>query len=148
MIPPQSYSTHSGPGSRDARRCTHVIRDIGGLCGFKGMIRVCLNIDSDPGRKGQVLSVTDPTSDLTLEYKTKFVSQNDVANYASEMKVEYQNPDLRFISPAFFGAILTDVSKITVCANAPIVRYPSGCSYEVGKAVKGGQEAVKVLKTF
>ena len=31
----------------------------------------------------QVLSVTDPTSDLTLEYKTKFVSQNDVANYAA-----------------------------------------------------------------
>ena len=107
-----------------------MIRDIDGLCGLKGMIRVCLNIDSDPGRKGQVLSVTDPTSDLTLEYKTKLVSQKEFANYASEMKIEYQNPDLRFISPAFFGAILTDASKITVCANAPILRYPSGCSYD------------------
>jgi len=74
-----------------------------------GIVRVCLNIDSDPDRKGQVLSITDPTTDLTIEYKTKFVSENDIANYASEMKIEYQNPELSFISPAFFGGILEDV---------------------------------------
>jgi hypothetical protein len=61
------------------------------------MIRVCLNIDSDPERKGQVLSVTDPATDQTLEYKTKFVSQSDISKYASEMKIEYQNPRLNFI---------------------------------------------------
>ena len=66
------------------------------------MIRVCLNIDSDPGRKGQVLSVTDPTSDLTLEYKTKLVSQKEFANYASEMKIEYQNPDFKVYFACFF----------------------------------------------
>lgn len=97
---------------------------------MKGIVRVCLNIDSDPDRKGQVLSITDPTTDLTIEYKTKFVSENDIANYASEMKIEYQNPDLSFISPAFFGGILEDVSKITVCANLPKMRYPSGCAYD------------------
>jgi len=94
------------------------------------MARVCLNIDAGPERKGQLLSITDPTTDLTIEHTTRFVSQNDIANFASIMKIEYQNPDLKSISPAKFGTILEDVSKITVYENLPNTRYPSGCSYD------------------
>ena len=94
------------------------------------MARVCLNIDSGPERKGQLLSVTDPTTDLTIEHTTREVSQDDIANFASIMKIEYQNPDLKSISPAKFGTILEDVSKITIYDNVPNTRYPSGCSYD------------------
>jgi hypothetical protein len=77
-----------------------------------------------------VLSVTDLKTDLTLDYKTKFVSQSDEEMHAAEMKIEYQEKSLNKISPACFGAVLANVTKITVFADIPKMRYPSGCAYD------------------
>ena len=57
------------------------------------------------------------------------------------MKIEYQNTDIKPISPGKFGMILEDVSKITVYENLPNTRYPSGCAYDFEysrKPRKGG----------
>jgi len=92
------------------------------------MAQICVNIDQN----GTLLSITDTTTGLALEFETKIVPECEMDLHASEMKVEYQNDTVNKFSPAYFGAILADVNKITVCGNAPKPRFPSACAYEFG----------------